>query len=130
MDNDSVLIQRLDVVNSGRRRRWSLDEKLRIVAESYQGRRQVSAVARRHEISRAQLYAWRRALGVGCCDIAGFSRAVIAPELSPGALPSGPAAPGVGRMEVTTRLGDRIVVVGDVDGGAFAVVLSVLEGRG
>ena len=64
-DIDSVLVQRLEVVHTGRRRRWSLDEKVRIVAESYQGERQVSAVARRHEISRAQLYAWRRQLGDG-----------------------------------------------------------------
>jgi len=50
--NDSVLVHRLEVVNTGRRRRWSLDEKLRIVAESYEGHRQVSAVARRHNLSR------------------------------------------------------------------------------
>jgi transposase len=44
---DSFQVQRLEVVNTGRRRRWSEDEKLRIVEESFQGHRQVSATARR-----------------------------------------------------------------------------------
>ncbi len=127
-DNDSVLVQRLDVVQVGRRRRGSRAEKLRIVAESYQGHRQVSAVARRYEISRAQLYAWRRALGGGASDgIPGFSRAVIVPEAS--AVGLGASCVGGGRMEVLTRRGDRIIVGGDVEASAFARVLAVLEGR-
>lgn len=101
---DSVLVQRLVVVNTGRRRRWSLDEKLRIVVESYQGSRQVWAVARRHEISRSQLYAWCRALGGGCPDgevRAGFSRALLVPETGPDWL----VREDVGRMEVVTARG-------------------------
>ena len=125
---DSVLVQRLEVVYTGRRRRWSLDEKLRIVAESYQGHRQVSAVARRYDISRSQLYAWRRALGGVCHDgevRAGFSRAVLVPEAAPGGL----VREGAGRMEVVTSRGDRITVGADVDGAAFARIVAVLEGR-
>src|SRR5215204_5659373 len=53
---------RLEVVETGRRRRWSEDEKARIVLESLSGPRLVSATARRHGISRAQLLAWRRTL--------------------------------------------------------------------
>ena len=116
--NDSVLVQRLAVVNTGRRRRWSRDEKLRIVAESYEGHRQVSAVARRYDLSGSQLYAWRRALGGGCHDGevgAGFSRVVLVPEVSPGT----PVREGVERMEVVTAAGHRIIVGADVDGDAF-----------
>ncbi|MEO1194319.1 MAG: hypothetical protein AAFY02_21405 [Pseudomonadota bacterium] len=40
-DKESFGVHRLEVVNTGRRRRWSLAEKLRIVEESYQGHRQV-----------------------------------------------------------------------------------------
>jgi len=36
---------------------------------------------------------------------------------------------GTGRMEVVTAGGDRIIVGADVDGAAFARVLSVLEAR-
>ncbi len=130
--NDSVLVQRLDVVDTGRRRRWSADEKLRIVAESYRGYRQVSAVARRYGITRSQLYAWRRALGAGARALSGavgFSRAVIVPEASAGGLASSSAGPVGGRMEVVTSGGDRITVGADVDGDALARVLGVLEAR-
>ncbi|MGO9048880.1 MAG: IS66 family insertion sequence element accessory protein TnpB [Xanthobacteraceae bacterium] len=44
----------------GRRRRWSEDEKLRIVLESLQAPRQVSATARRYGVSRSLLLEWRR----------------------------------------------------------------------
>ena len=51
---------RLEVVETGRRRRWSEDEKARIVLDSLAGPRLVSATARRHGISRSQLLAWHR----------------------------------------------------------------------
>ncbi len=44
---DRGSISRLDVVDSGRRRRFSDEAKLAIVAESYRGPKQVSATARR-----------------------------------------------------------------------------------
>jgi len=46
-------------VETGRRRRWSEDEKLRIVAESLSGSRLVSSTARRYGISRSLLTTWR-----------------------------------------------------------------------
>ena len=45
----------LEVVETGRRRRWSEDEKVWIVLESLAGPRLVSATAKRHGISRSQL---------------------------------------------------------------------------
>jgi transposase len=45
----------------GRRRRWSDEEKGRIVAESYGPSAVVSEVARRHEISPQHLFVWRKA---------------------------------------------------------------------
>ena len=44
---------------TGRRRRWTLEEKTRIVEESYLPGISASEVARRHDISRSQMYAWR-----------------------------------------------------------------------
>ena len=43
-----------------RRRRWRLDEKLRIVAEAEQAGASFAAVARRHEVSRGLLWNWRQ----------------------------------------------------------------------
>ena len=52
--------ERLEIVETGRRRRWSDDEKLRIVMESQSAPRMVSMTARRHGISRSQLGTWLR----------------------------------------------------------------------
>ena len=45
---------------AGRRRNWAADEKAAIVAESYAPGRTVCGVARRHGLTPAQLFAWRR----------------------------------------------------------------------
>ena len=53
-------VPRLEVVSTGARRRWTLEEKQRIVAESYGGPRLVSVTARRKGLSASQLFTWRR----------------------------------------------------------------------
>src|SRR6266446_3820809 len=47
-------------IGVGRRRRWSAEEKGRIVAESYAPSAVASEVARRHEITSQHLFAWRK----------------------------------------------------------------------
>ena len=55
--------QRIEVITRGqRRRRWSLEEKQAIVAESLAPNASPTAVARRHEIGTRLLYAWRHQL--------------------------------------------------------------------
>ena len=54
------VFEHLEMVETGRRRRWTEDEKLRIVAESLSGSRLVSSTARRYGISRSLLTTWRR----------------------------------------------------------------------
>src|ERR1700730_4725643 len=53
-------VSRLEVVSLGAQRRWTLEEKQRIVAESYDGSRLVSVTARRNGLSTSQLFTWRR----------------------------------------------------------------------
>jgi transposase len=48
-----------------RRRRWSVADKLRIVAEADKPGATVAEVARRHEISRSILWAWRKQARAG-----------------------------------------------------------------
>src|SRR5205085_8677495 len=62
MDSDrrSAQVEWLEVVDTGRRRRWSEDEKLKIVLESLQAPGQVAATARRYGISRSLLVRIRR----------------------------------------------------------------------
>src|SRR5215204_2289580 len=54
-------VRRLEVfTGAGRRRRWTAEQKARIIAESYAGGTSVSTVARRHGLTTQQLFAWRR----------------------------------------------------------------------
>ena len=126
-DIDSHPVQRLEVVNTGRRRRWTLAEKLRIVEESLQGKRQVSATARRHDIPPSLLFSWRKKLcgaSRGGEVPSGFARAVVVSE--EGSRPAGREVSG--RMEVVTATGQRIIVGSDVDAAALARVVAALEG--
>lgn len=78
----SSTFERLEIVETGRRRRWSEDEKLRIVMESLSAPRLVSATARRHRISRSQLRNWQqafRAERLGTPLEPAFVPAVLAP---------------------------------------------------
>ncbi|MBI1206807.1 MAG: transposase [Azospirillum sp.] len=51
--------QRVEIITGVGRRRWSSDEKARIVAESLVDGASVSAVARRHGINPNQIFALR-----------------------------------------------------------------------
>ena len=51
-----------EVLGVERRRRWSEDEKLEILSEVGVGGVSVTQVAQRHEITRSQIYGWRRDL--------------------------------------------------------------------
>ena len=56
-------VHRLEVfTGAGRRRTWSDEDKVRIVAEIVGSGESVSAVARRHGLSPQQLFGWRREL--------------------------------------------------------------------
>ena len=51
-----------EVLGVERRRRWSDDEKLEILSEVGFGGATVTQVAQRHELTRSQIYGWRRDL--------------------------------------------------------------------
>ncbi|MCB8878578.1 IS66-like element accessory protein TnpA [Acidisoma silvae] len=59
-DKSSVVVLPRGEVCSSRRRRWSEEDKGRIVAESFEKGRTASDVARQHDISPQQLFEWRR----------------------------------------------------------------------
>lgn len=121
-DTTSSPVSRLDVIQTGARRRWSAVEKLRIVEESFQGHRMVSATARRHGISSGQLYTWRKLARDPRVDApAGFAPALIIPDL---------AAPsrGPGMMEIAFGSA-RILVGADVDAAALSRVFAALQAQ-
>lgn len=73
-----------------RRRRWSREARLQILAEAFAPGACVSEVCRRHEISTALIYTWRRRLrqagavpGLSGLPTDAFAQAVVVPEPPP-----------------------------------------------
>ena len=117
--------RRVEVITGvGRRRRWSTEEKARIVAESLDPVTTASAVARRYGLHASQLFVWRQQLqrSASSAETArgpGFVPVLLAED-------SAPPAEAVGRMEIA--LGPVVVRVGvDVDGPALRRVLEVVR---
>lgn len=55
----------VEVVTSVQRRRWTLEEKLKLVEEASQPGMSVSFVARRHGVAPNQLFRWRKLMSEG-----------------------------------------------------------------
>ena len=116
-------ISRLEIVDTGRRRRWSAEAKVRIVEESLSAPRQVSATARRHGISNQVLFSWRKAYRAGRLGApAGFVPAMIVGETA--AIVG--AAIG-GRIEIVSTNGRRVIADCDVEVGTLLRILRGLE---
>ena len=131
-DNHGAQIGRLEVVEMGRRRRWSEDEKLKIVLESLAAPRQVSATARRYGIARSQLLQWRRLFRPERDKIAeetsGFVPAVVVPDCEAArSVPAGSAADGT--IEIEFANGARMRVTGAVDAAALKAAVGALADR-
>jgi len=125
--------KRLEVVETGRRRRWSEDEKLKIVMESLQSPGQMTVTARRYGISRSQLYLWRRAFRATPSEAAepqaGFVQAAIAVESQP-LVQELAALPDPGAIEIDFANGARMRVTGAIDGATLTAALRALsDGR-
>ena len=137
--------RRIEVITGQRRRRrWTAQEKARIVAESFEEGANISEVARRHGVVRVLLTVWRHKVAAAAgVNAPGFVPVQIACESSratadePGcvaaaattrrremALPAGQLRGGV-EVEVS---GARIRVEPGVDPTTLSTVLSVLRG--
>jgi transposase len=135
------------LVGPERRRRWSEDEKARIIEESLRPGAQVADIARRHGVSRGLLYTWRRA--ARCAPV--FPVATPAPDFVP-VLLSAPAEPkaaaavlertapdrgsrrsakrrtdGGGEIELVLPGGARLTLRGRVEATALRAVLAALK---
>ena len=87
-------VRRVEVfTGAGRRRTWTAEQKLRLVAESYATGETVSAVARRHGLTPQQLFGWRRAAGRPAGTGRGEHVPAFAPVIVDGAPPCASVAP-------------------------------------
>jgi transposase len=132
MDSGKVSAQvgRIEVVETGRRRRWSEDEKLKIVLESLQAPRQVAATARRHGISRSLLLRWRQLFrpekDAATGQQMGFVPAKVVPD--PGVTPGPGGAANSGAIEIEFASGARMRITGPVDPATLAAAVTALVG--
>ena len=141
--------QRIEVITRGdRRRRWSIEEKRAIVAESLEPGTRPAEIIRRHGITSGQLYSWRHQLvrrlhRQPAAAAASFARVDVwteprVPEAAAAAEP--PAAPsaavpaiaeprGRGLIEIALPCGTTVRVDARVDDGALRRVLDALRAR-
>jgi transposase len=128
-----------------RRRRWSDEEKLQLVAEACQPGNSVSQVARERGISASQLFGWRRkamAKGLitdGRLEESTTKALTFAPvEIAKEQLPSDAggklrlarrqAATNIsGAVEIELKGGDRVRVDGCAEAGLVVSIISALR---
>ena len=128
------------VLGIERRRRWSKDEKARIVEETLAPGAVVSEIARRHGVAQSLLFTWRRLART--VEPATRDGSILLPvEIDATAPPAGSesakaprlatngrrAKPGL--IEIELGSGSRVRVDNDVDADALRRVLSVLDER-
>ncbi|SDR38870.1 transposase [Rhizobiales bacterium GAS113] len=114
-----------------RRRRWSVEEKLSIVAEACAEGINLSDVARRHDITRQHIYQWRRELrGKGLLSDA---RCVFVPvdvagdETHREIIGTGPGTERVHRVEIGLRNGRSVRVGADVPEAVLHRIMRIAE---
>lgn len=121
-----------------RRRRWRLEEKLRIVAETEQPGSGVAEIARRYEISRGLLWNWRSQVRRGVLSpepppvflpvrtISDPSTGTDAKRVSPSATTGAEQVSG-GKIEITLPDGTSVKVGHDVGMTTLRRVMTVLR---
>jgi len=111
-------------VRSERRRRWSAEDKLRIVRETLAPGAVAKAVADRHGISTGLLFTWRKQMLATA--MSGFVPVEVMPEVP---RIEAPAPETAGTIEIGFSSGTTVRVSGHVDLGVLRVVLAELGGR-
>ena len=133
------------VTGPERRRRWSREEKLQLVAEACQPGNSVSQVARERGISASQLFGWRRkAMAEGLitdrrleestAKALTFAPVEIAKEQSPPdardkirSARRQAAASISGPVEIELKGGDRMRIEGCAEAGLVVSIISALR---
>lgn len=118
------------------RRRWPVEEKIRIILETLEPGVSVPVVARRHSVNANQLFIWRGQYQRGELSANGTdeSNAKLLPvrveppaSLKPAASVSDTSSPEpAGCMEIQFSHGPRVKVWGDIDEKALRVLIREL----
>ena len=118
-----------------RRRRWSVVEKLRIVAESQEPGARVCDVAARHDVSPSLLHGWRYLARQGRLrsgDAIDFVPVRLASSMSDGPTPQ-PTPPasvdhGAATIEIVLPSGGKVLIHRDTPVAMLRAVIAGLRG--
>ena len=123
----------VEIYRGQARRRWSEDDKRRLVAETFGPGATVHGVARRHGVNTSQLFTWRKRFGAEIgrgtplARMPGFAAVEIAPAA---ALPVAEAVPAPsGLIEIELPDGGRVRLSGALDPATVRAALRALVGR-
>jgi transposase len=118
-----------------RRRRWSIVEKLRIVAESQEPGVRVCDVAARHDVSPSLLHGWRHLARQGRLrsgDAMDFVPVRLSSSMSEVAAPEPPppaiADHGMAAIEVVLPSGSKVLIRRDTPVAMLRAVIAGLRG--
>jgi transposase len=129
---------------TGPRTRHSIEEKLRIVQETWVRGASVATVARRYNVNPNQVFAWRQLYRRGLLNAQaakGEAKMLPVKVTTPTVLPSERVRPGVTghrtakprpasrRIEIRLSNGHRIIIRGRVDAAALSRVIDLLVQR-
>ena len=127
------------VLGAERRRRWSYDEKVRLVEETLQAGETVCGVGRRHGLAHSLLFTWRRQARAGRLGSQEAAPTLLPVEIASTPAPASVSAPqplapppaqqvrsGIIEIELG---GCRVRVDRDVDTEALQRVLELLRRR-
>lgn len=122
-------MSRVEIITGrGERRRWSAEEKARLVAETYEPGAIISHVARRHGVAESCLHLWRKQMGIAGAVVSNELIPVTldaAPVPTPEALPS----PAPSRALITFPNGTRLEVGADYPASALKALIATVAGR-
>ena len=125
------MAERVEVITGvRRRRRWSDEEKLRLVAECLEPGATVSEVARRHDVSPGMLFTWKR-MAEGRPARGAESVAMLPVHIAEPMTPPVPRGrpPRAARLEIGLPGGIKLKVDSGVDPEALAAIVGVLQRR-
>jgi transposase len=116
----------------GRRRRWSAEEKARIVAETLAPGARVSEVARRWQVCPQQVFAWRREarseVATMPCETAVGSSPGFVPIVTAAVVPAVAPAAACSAPLIEVRLAGAVVrVASGMDGSTLTAVLRAVR---
>ena len=127
-------VEILSVTDSGRRRRWTDAQKVRIVEESFGPRGSMSETARRHDIGRTLLVRWRRQYRDGALSGGAAPLRFMPVTLAPPEVPAKPPVPepepvpsSFERAEITLLNGRRLTVAATIDPTVLTRLIQALD---